>query len=309
MHIDARRLRFLLAVARSGGMLAAASDLRVTPSAVSQQISRLESEVGKSLVHRSPHGAVLTADGLALVQAAEDIERTLNEAVATLSASDDDPAGTVRVGGFHSFLLAVVIPSLADWRVRYPNLRIEVVESDTDELMRDLRSGATDLAIVELDAGENTPALPGRMTETPLLDEPWKLVVPKGALASTETIDFGRLSLPWLGFDDEGASAQAVKRVRRAFGGSETEVHRYLETPTALAMVAAGEGMTVLPSLALEGFSLQGVDALEVPGLGTRRVVLRRYERRSTPDVFHLAAGLIREAAGGFAFGQSVDGA
>jgi molybdate transport repressor ModE-like protein len=79
MLIDPRRLRFLLAVARSGGVLAAADDLDVTPSAVSQQLAKLESEIGRSLVRRTPTGTVLTDAGRLLVEAAEDIERMLRE--------------------------------------------------------------------------------------------------------------------------------------------------------------------------------------------------------------------------------------
>ena len=70
MILDPRRLRFLLAVARYGGVLAAADELDVTASAVSQQLSKLEQETGRSLLQRTPTGSVLTPAGLALAEAA-----------------------------------------------------------------------------------------------------------------------------------------------------------------------------------------------------------------------------------------------
>ena len=303
MRIEPQRLKYLLAVARAGGVLAAADEMRVTPSAVSQQLSRLEQEIGRQLVVRTPQGAVLTADGLAVAQAAEDIERTLNLVTARLEEEDAGPTGTVRVGAFHSILRAILIPGLDQWRTTHPGLRFELVEADADDLMKALRAGEVDMVLCELDAGESPRKLPASMTETPLLDEPWKLVMPRGTLTSVDAPDLGSLPLPWLGIDSSAASAQAVRRISRALAGNTVFVHRYLETQTGLALVAAGEGVALVPSLALHGVPDAGFDALDVPGLGMRRIVLRRYERRRTPEALDVAASLIREAAAAFDFG------
>lgn len=302
MEIDPRRLRFLLAVARSGGVLAAADDLRVTPSAVSQQLARLESEVGRPLVRRTPTGTVLTDAGLALAEAAEDVEKVIGEARARLVDSEDEPGGTVRVGGFHSFLSQVLLPQIPAWRERHPRLHFEIVESAEEETLRKLRAGELDIIILELDADQPTRALPARLRETPLLDEPWKLVVPAGTIIGDESVDLARLGLPWLGVDPEGAGTSALQRVRRATGSDIPTAHRYTETRTALALVAAGEGMALLPSLALEGIAQEGIDMLDVPGLGQRRIVLRRHEGRGVPKVVDVATGLIRDAASAFTF-------
>jgi len=305
MEIDPRRLRFLLAVARSGGVLAAADDLQITPSAVSQQLARLEAEVGRPLVRRTSRGAVLTDAGLALAEAAEDVEKTLTEVRARLLDDEDKPGGTVRVGGFHSFLSQVLIPQIPAWREGHPRLRIEIVESAEDEMLRKLRAGELDIVILELDVEESQRKLPARLTETPLLDEPWKLVVPAGTITADDSVDLSRLGLLWLGVDPQGAGANALQRVRRATGASIPTVHRYTETRTALALVAAGEGMALVPSLALQGITQEGIETLAVPGLGQRRIVLRRYEGRGVPKVVHLATGLIRDAASAVSFARS----
>jgi DNA-binding transcriptional LysR family regulator len=295
MDIDPRRLRFLLAVARSGGVLAAADELQMTPSAVSQQIARLERETGHVLVTRTSQGSALTSEGFALAEAAQDIERTLTEVRARLERGDAELRGVMRIGGFQSFLSVVIAPALPAWKRRLPGVQFELVDSDQEPMMRSLKSGELDAVVTEFDAGQSTKAVPAAMTEVPLLDEPWKLVVPAGTLTS-EVIDLERLSLPWLGVEPRAASAHAVSRLRRAAGMKQPTVHRYFATQTALALVAAGEGMALIPLLALQGMRQDGVEALDVPGLGTRRIALRSYSRgKQANNVLAAVTGLIRQ--------------
>jgi DNA-binding transcriptional LysR family regulator len=296
VNLDPRRLRFLLA---------AADELAVTASAVSQQIAKLEREVGRSLLQRSPTGSVLTPAGLALAEAAEDVERALAVARSRLEQDDADVSGTVRIGGFQSFLANVLTPALQVWRERYPALHFETVEAEESDLTRALRAGALDAMIVELDAGARyTP--PRGTTDVPLVDEPWKLVVPSGALLRLDVVDLSRLGLPWLGLDPSAPSAAAIRRVRRELGGEESSVHTYLSYQYALALVAAGEGLTLVPALALESLPTDGVDTLDIPGLGMRRVVLRSLTRsRSAGPSLDTATTLIREAAAAFSYESS----
>lgn len=302
MEIDPRRLRFLLAVARSGGVLAAADDLGVTPSAVSQQLAKLELEVGRGLVRRTSSGTVLTDAGHVLAESAEEMEKLLVDARGRLLEGEIEVAGKVRVGGFHSFLSAVLLPQIPSWRERHPRLHFEVVESVGADLVRALRAGDLDVVILELDAEETSGTLPARLTEIPLLDEPWKLVVPAGTITTPDSVDLGRLGLPWLGVDSSAAGAKALHRVRRASGSTVPTVHRYSETQTALALVAAGEGVALVPSLALRGVTQEGVEMLDVPGLGQRRIVLRRLSGRGVTKVMDVATALIRDAAAAVSF-------
>ncbi|MBT2549308.1 LysR family transcriptional regulator [Arthrobacter sp. ISL-65] len=302
MDIDPRRLRVLLAVARTGGVLAAADELGISPSAVSQQLNKLEDETGHALVVRTPKGSVLTPAGLAVAEAGEEIERALSVARARMEGGANI-AGVVRVGGFTSFVRTVVIPRLPEWRIQYPQLQIRMIEDDFPALMRLLRQRALDAVVIELDstttAGQR--ALGAGMIEEPLLDEPWKLVVPAGALLSTENIDLGRLPLPWLGVESSAANASVLGRLRESTGAQLETVHQYQDTLTALALVAAGEGVAIVPTLALTGLVQDGVDVLDVPGLGTRRIVLRRFDRRRSASLpVDTVARLLRESAAAF---------
>ena len=301
MDIDPRRLRVLLAIARTGGVLAAADELGITASAVSQQLNKLEEETGHALVVRTPKGSVLTPAGLAVAEAGEEIERALSVARARIEGGAKI-AGVVRVGGFTSFVRTVVIPRLPEWRTQYPQLQIRIVEDDFPALMRLLRQRQLDAVVVELDSTTaEQRSLSAGMTEEPLLDEPWKLVVPSGALLTTENIDLARLPLPWLGVEPTAANAAVLGRLRQSTGAQMDTAHQYQETLTALALVAAGEGIAIVPTLALSGVSHDGVDVLDVPGLGTRRIVLRRFDRRRSASMpVDTVARLLRESAAAF---------
>ena len=302
MKLEPQRLRFLLAVARTGGVLAAADELDVTASAVSQQVSRLEQETGRTLLLRTATGSVLTPAGLALAEAAEDIERALTLVRERLERDEAEVSGTVRLGGFESIFASVVAPALGTWQTRHPRLHFEIREAEYDELMRGLRSGAADAVFVELDAASGHLA-PRGTVDVPLLDEPWKLVVPPGALFGREAVDLGRLSLPWLGVDPSAASARAISRVRRSLGADDATSHTYYSNATAVALVAAGEGVTLIPALALETLDVSGVDAVDVPGLGMRRIVLRHLTRSRGPgSLLSTAITLVRDAAAGFSY-------
>jgi hypothetical protein len=165
-------------------------------------------------------------------------------------------------------------------------------------MMRMLRQRELEAVVVELDSTTTDQRpLPTVISEEPLLDEPWKLVVPTGSLLDPENIDLARLPMPWLGVDATSASASVVGRFRRATGGHQETVHQYQETRTALALVAAGEGAAVVPALALTGTVHDGVTILDVPGLGTRRIVLRRMDRRMSASMpVDTVARLLREA-------------
>ena len=301
MDMDPRRLLVLLAVARTGGVLAAADELRITPSAVSQQLSKLENEAGQALLLRTPKGSVLTPAGLAMAEAGEEIERALNVARARMQ-SEVNIAGVVRVGGFTSFMRTVVIPRLPEWRSQYPQLQIQIVEDSFPALMRLLRQRQLDAVVIEQDstAAEQHPMAAG-MVQEPLLDEPWKLVVPAGSLLGTDNIDLSRLHLPWLGVEPSAANIAVLGRLRHSTGARIETVHQYHDTLTALALVAAGEGVAIVPTLALTGVVHDHVDILDVPGLGTRHIALRRFDRRRAASLpVDTVARLLRESAAAF---------
>lgn len=280
--MDPRRLRILLAVARTGSVVAAAEELFITPSAVSQQLKRLEREAGRPLVKRSLSGTALTPAGVIAAEAAEEIERAVGNASDRMREGSG-PTGTVRVGAIASALRSIVAPRISEWRERYPDLSIHLTEGDTQSLTRDLRRRELDMALVELDTDVADEQLPAGMIEQPLLDDPWRLLTPASWMIDRTSIESNRPPLPWLGVDAP-IMELAIARLRRIADLEAEPVHEYYDPLTAISLVAAGQGVAVLPSLTLRGADLANVRVIDAPGLGTRSLVLRRFASDASPN-------------------------
>ena len=280
MATDPRRLGFLLAVHRSGGVLAAADLLHLTPSAVSQQIARLEAEEKVQVLDRGPRGVTLTPAGRILAEAAERIESEMVEARKAIAAMSEEMTGTVSVGSFQTAIRAVVGPTFASLEARYPGIQLDVQELEPADALRLLRSGDLDVVLLERDEDADSPA-PRGMREVPLLDEPWRVVVP-AAFPTPARLDDVRDAL-WLGPEPTTAAARALRRLSRTLGTTLRTRHSYYDFDVALALVAAGQGVAMLPALAVEGEMPDGVTVVPLPGLGSRRLVAQHRATRHEP--------------------------
>ncbi|WP_217133289.1 LysR family transcriptional regulator [Leucobacter chinensis] len=294
MKITVSRLPYLLQISRSGGVLAAADAMRLTPSAVSQQLARLEAEVGVPLVERSPRGVSPTAAGRELIELAENVEREVNEAALRVAAASQLPSGRVRLGAFQSFISAVLAPALPRWKDELAGVQLEVVEAEQAELVRALRAADVDLIVTERDDSMKPVPLGPEIREITLMYDPWLLVVPAGTQAALGVVELERLQVPWLELDGAAGGVGAVRRVRRGLSDSETSPHRYAGYHAALAMIAAGEGATLMPQLALQGELPPGVETHELPGLGFRRISLCYRESRRPNPALRAAINFVR---------------
>lgn len=281
MAADPRRLAFLLAVHRAGGVLAAADLLRVTPSAVSQQIARLESEEGISVLDRGPRGVTLTPAGRVLAETAERIESELIEARQAIAALGEEVTGRVMIGSFQTAIRAVVAPMLAPLAEKFPGIEVDVNEHDPVESARRLRAGDLDVIVLERDMDVDAPA-PRGVHEIPLLEEPWCIVVPPET-AEPERLD-DLVTLPWVGPLSGTAADRALRRLARMLGTSIATRHAYYDFDTALALVAAGQGVAMLPGLAVQEEDVpDGVTVVRLAGLGSRKLVVRHRVGRHEP--------------------------
>src|SRR6478735_6477286 len=284
MAADPRRLAFLLAVHRAGGVLAAADLLHVTPSAVSQQIQRLEAEEGVAVLDRGPRGVSLTPAGRVLADAAERIETELVEARKALAALGDEVTGRVAVGSFQTAIRAVVAPVAARLAETPPGVELDVQEREPAEALRLLRAGELDVVLLERDVEADAPA-PRGTREVVLLDEPWRLVVPT-TMPTPARLDDVRDAV-WLGPQPETAAARALRRLERGLGTTLRTRHLYYDFDVGLSLVAAGLGVAMLPALAVEGVASaevpDGVTVVGLPGLGSRRLVARHRATRHEP--------------------------
>ena len=146
--LDLKRLRVLRAVAEHGSFSAAADDLYVSQSAVSQQIANLEAEVGEPLVLRLRGGPVLTDAGRLLVAHAESAMARLEQAERELASLSGLEAGELRMVSFASASATVVTRAISRFREAHPGIRLSLTEAEPEEALPALRRGRYDVAVV-----------------------------------------------------------------------------------------------------------------------------------------------------------------
>src|SRR3954451_21328933 len=125
--IEVGALRALRSVAALGTLARAADELGYTASAVSQQLKRLERQVGVPVLAQAGRGVVLTPAGQAIVDSAPEVFQALERcAEAAKSMADGAPRGTLRVVAFSTAIRGLLAPKLGQIAERCPELRLRI---------------------------------------------------------------------------------------------------------------------------------------------------------------------------------------
>jgi LysR family tcuABC transcriptional regulator len=161
--MELRQVRYFVRVVELGSMGRAAADLGVVTSALSQQISRLESELSTRLLQRTASGVVPTDAGLAFLRQAQLMLRHADAAVQ--AAQQSRLSGQVSIGLAPTTASVLGLPLVLAMRERYPEVRLHLVEALSGHLTSMLNARQIDLAILfRTDAAR-------RWSVLPLLDE------------------------------------------------------------------------------------------------------------------------------------------
>ena len=174
---DLSRLSFLNAVHRHGSVGAAARELGYTSSAVSQQVGKLEREVGVRLLEPAGRGVVLTDAALVLVRAAESIETAREVARGRLEELAGSLTGTLHVACFPSAVRGVAAPALGALAVAAPDLRLHLRELAPEPGLEAVAAGYADIALVH-DWVHDRTSFPAALETIHLADDPVDLLVP-----------------------------------------------------------------------------------------------------------------------------------
>ena len=281
MHVDPRKLSSLLAVHRYGGVLAAADESGVTASAISQQMAKLEAEVGTPVLDRQPGGAVLTPAGRVLAEAAERIESEITDATRALAELRGELTGAVTIGAFQSFHQAVLVPLLAQLGETMPGVDLVLRDVDAEDGVRELREGSLDIVMLEADSPVGLSA-PRGTRDVAVLDERWLVALPVDEPAPAQVGDLAGLT--WLGVDRRAAAWAATERVLAGFATRPRVKHLCNNSDVAISMVEGGLGIALLPSLVLVGgLRVDRIRTAALTGLGQRRIVARHRSTRAEP--------------------------
>ena len=269
MALDVRRLRVLREVASQGSFSAAAESLAFTQPAVSRQIATLEAEAGTRLVDRTARGVRLTPAGELLVAHAEAILGRLAAAESQLEALAELDAGRHRLGSFPTASATLTPLAIAEFAQDHPGVDLRLVEGRSSETLPLLAAGELDLAVVS-DAGPDAPA---DVQLEHLMDDAFHVALPREhPLADAEDLRMEDLrEETWI----EGRQcADALMRAAHAAGFEPRVAFDAAEWMGKQGLVAAGVGVTLIPTLAL-GTVREGIVLRDLGSSGpVRRILL-----------------------------------
>ncbi len=285
--LDVRRLRLLRDLAQLGTIAAVAKSHMYTPSAVSQQLAALEREAGVALLTRTGRRVALTPAGAVLVRHAETVLAALVQADAALAAVRAELAGPLRIGAFPSAVTTLLAGALVELGEDHPALELMVTELDPVAVPDAIREGRLDVALTH-----DYTIMPSEpddaMDAVPLLDETVFLAVPRPAAFDARTG-------PWI-VGSPGTVCHAVAlQVCRANGVVPRVRHHADDFGAVLALVAAGQGVAIVPQLAAdrppEGVRLEPLDARR------RTAIVFRQGAGGHPAIAAFVAALRRSTA------------
>ncbi|MFJ8744729.1 LysR family transcriptional regulator [Embleya sp. NPDC127516] len=250
--LDVRRMRLLRELSLRGTIAAVAEALAFTPSAVSQQLGVLEREAGVPLLERTGRRVTLTPAGHNLVRHTEAVLAHLEQASADLASTRRGLAGPLRIGTFPSATRTIVLGALTCLGRRHPGLEPMVLEIDPAEVAGALRAGDLDVALIH-EYDFVPPVDEVGLAGLPLYTEPMYLASTSPApdrTADASMLGFWRNS-PWI-TSTSGTLCQAMTiRACQAAGFTPHVRHQVDDFATVLALVAADQGVAVVPHLGI----------------------------------------------------------
>ncbi|MET8860147.1 MULTISPECIES: LysR family transcriptional regulator [unclassified Streptomyces] len=248
--LNLERLRTLDALARHGSVSGAAEGLHVTTSAVSQQMSKLEREVGQQLLAKNGRGVRLTDAGRLLAEHAARILSQVELAQSDLEAQRGQVAGELRLSAFPTAARGLFPAALAELRAEHPGLRVRSSELEPEAGVAGVVRGDLDLAVV-LDWYNKPMPLPEGLVKASILDDPADVAMPAGhRLAGRAEVDLGDFADDeWITWAEGEFCHEWLMFTLRSQGVEPRIGHRAGETHTQLGLVAAGLGVCVAPLL------------------------------------------------------------
>jgi len=265
LTIDVRRLRVLRELRQRGTVGATAAALNLTPSAISQQLAALSRETGVPLLAPQGRRVRLTPQALLLLDHAVAIEAQMERARADLAAFRRGDVGRVSLGAFATAVTGIVAPALERLRRERPGLALSVVETEAPECFTLLDAGELDL-VITVDHQHGPSRGDPRYRRVELLDDPLLAALPAGhPLAAAAQVPLQALAQePWIIGAMHGPCREVAMAACAGSGFTPAAAHRANDWGAVFALVAAGCGVALVPSMAVGAGVPPGV-VLRVP--------------------------------------------
>lgn len=241
-------LRAFVAVAHRRHFGSAAEDLDISQPSLSQALAGLEAALGRQLVERTTRRVFLTSEGEALLPRAIAVVDAVDELLAEARGNGDPLSGPIRFGLIPTVAPYILPMLLRGLGTRLPDLRLQVVEDQTARLIRLLREGSLDVAVMALPSGERG------LIEIPMYAEDFVLALPTDhPLAGRRRVQPATLQdLPLLLLDEGHCLRDQALEVCR-IAGAQPEIGRTraASLATAVQCVEGGLGVTLIPRTAV----------------------------------------------------------
>jgi len=269
--LEIRRLILLRELAIRGTLAAVAEALNFSPSAVSQQLSQLEKEAGMPLLRKAGRRVQLTPQAEVLVESVGEVLDTLERAEARLQASVTRVSGRVRVAVFQSAALALMPATLLEMATRFPDVRVEMVQREPEEALRETWARDFDMVIAEQYPAHAAPHHPG-LDRRPLLTDAIRLALPAeaAALHPVASLDEAR-HMPWVMEPRGAASRHFAEQLCRATGFEPDVRYETADLQAHIRLVESGNAVALIPDLVWQGLQTTA-RLLGLPGAPRRTV-------------------------------------
>ncbi|WP_317698861.1 LysR family transcriptional regulator [Aeromicrobium sp. REDSEA-S32_B7] len=294
--MDVRRLMVLRELSERGSVGAVADAMRVTPSAVSQQLKALEKEAGYPLVEPSGRGVALTEAGRALARAATDIAVAIERAEGEWRAFMEQPAGRVTLVTFPTGG-EMLLPGLLTRMAERPDVELVCTDTEDPDAVGDLTA---DHDVVLSDSPTTSAAWHDRgLQVVPLMSEPLDVALPqdhplarKANLSPRDVVDE-----TWIGVPPGYPFDRVLEQVVVATGQPVQVAQRFADNGVVEAMVAGGHGLAILPRFTTREHG-NGLVTRPLLGVRARREIsaVLRPDRFERPSV-RLVVQALREEA------------
>jgi DNA-binding transcriptional LysR family regulator len=281
MNPTLRQMRAFVAVAKTGNFTLAAQYMHVTQSALSGLIKELEQTLGARVIDRSTRRIALTEMGKELYPLFSQMIDDLDSALANVADHAQLRKGIVRVAAPQLMACTLLPQAIAAWRARHPTIKVSLADSGVENVTARVLSGEVDCGIGP--ERDESPELDARA----LFEMPFEAVLPPGhPLAARERLAWSELAAyPFISL-----RGQFTERLLADMGEVPREAtlrpeHEVTFMTTALAMVAAGLGVTVCMPYASALVHRHGLltRPLEGPVLTRRFYVYTRGQRSLSP--------------------------
>jgi DNA-binding transcriptional LysR family regulator len=256
--MELRRVRYFVAVAEELHFRRAAQKLHLAQPALSQQVRKLELELGADLLYRNKRTVALTTAGTAFLPEARRLLRQADEAMRTAQGAREGARGNLRVGHLPDYVPSMLLRIFARFGVTHPGILISPETMSMRRAIDDVGAGRIDVAVVGLPApvGElevTSIGVEGTVAAIadrhPLSGRP---SIPLERLESEHIVLLPRTTNPTF-FDGIAAACRTAGIAPTVVEAAEPDVMH------ALLTVAAGVGIALVPSSAAERYSAQGV--------------------------------------------------